>query len=115
MGNWDSTDADGMNGAFSIKLSPGATACCIVSDGSGLKEIGLEIWEHVSVHMEDGNGKERTPSWGDMCLIKDIFWNEDEVVVQFHPAKKDYVNLHPHVLHLWRRAEGFPTPPKVCV
>ena len=115
MGNWDSTDADGMNGAFSIKLWPGATACCIVSDGSGLKEIGLEIWEHVSVHMEDGNGKERTPSWGDMCLNKDIFWNEDEVVVQFHPAKKDYVNLHPHVLHLWRRAEGFPTPPKVCV
>ena len=106
MGPWDSTDADGMNGAFSIPLRIGVVANCIVSDGMG--------WEHVSIHINE-KGKQRTPTWNEMCQVKEFFWKDDEVVVQYHPAKDNYVNLHPHVLHLWRRPEGFPTPPKIMV
>ena len=116
MRQWDSTDADGNNGAFSIPIRQGIVACCIVSDGSGLEGTNLEPWEHVSVHIEDRHlGKSRVPTWDEMCKIKDYFWNDDEVVVQYHPAKENYVNLHPHVLHLWRRTAGFPTPPKIFV
>jgi hypothetical protein len=51
-----------------------------------------------------------------MCWMKDLFWDETDAVVQFHPAKEDYVNCHPHVLHLWRSVEQvFPKPDKIMV
>ena len=116
MGLWNSTDADGMNGAFAIPINHGhkIMACCIVSDGRCLEGTEIEPWEHVSVHIEE-YGKDRTPTWDEMCQVKNCFWNDDETVVQFHPAKKDYVNCHPHVLHLWRNPKGFPLPLKVMV
>ena len=78
---------------------------------------GSTDWEHVSVSALDTTfNKELTPRWDMMAFIKSQFWNEDEVVVEFHPAKKDYVNIHEHVLHLWRWKKGeFPTPPTICV
>ena len=48
--------------------------------------------------------------------VKDLFWNETECVVQYHPPKADYVNNHPHCLHLWGRADGnIPRPPAILV
>ncbi len=56
-------------------------------------------WDHVSISPE----KLRiTPSWDDMCLLKDIFFNDDEAVIQIHPPKNEYVNNMPNCLHLWR-------------
>jgi len=70
-------------------------------------------YEHVSVSIL---GSQEPPTWAMMCFIKDIFWLPTECVVQYHPAKDDYVNIHPGVLHLWKLSEGtFPMPPKVCV
>lgn len=66
-------------------------------------------WEHVSVcpfkhHI--------IPSWEDMCRLKEMFFREDEWVVQFHPAKDQYVNNMPNCLHLWKPVnENLPTPP----
>jgi hypothetical protein len=115
------TDADGMNGIFVVPvhnlLNSGhkVTAVCIVSDGTNPDLTEFIPWEHVSCRIMEF-GKSRMPTWDEMCVIKDVFWGEDEVVVQFHPAKKDYVNFHPHVLHLWKsKKEPFPTPPKICV
>jgi hypothetical protein len=51
-----------------------------------------------------------------MSNVKNLFWGSDECVVQFHPAEKDYVNIHPHVLHLWACPNiKFPMPPKEMV
>jgi hypothetical protein len=51
-----------------------------------------------------------------MCWLKDAFFDDDEVVIQFHPRKKDYINTHPHCLHLWKKKDyEFPTPPKFLV
>lgn len=86
---------------------------CVVSDGEG--------WEHVSVsirRIKKGQMQQvdRVPTWEEMCTVKDIFWNEDEAVVQYHPRKQDYVNLHPHVLHMWRPTEQeLPLPNPVFV
>lgn len=115
---WSSTDADGMNGAFAIPL-PGhghrVVANCIVSNGDGLKEIGQEPFEHVSVHIVE-YGQQRTPTWEEMCQVKDIFWDDEECVVQYHPPKSEYVNNHPHVLHLWKWLGGqFPRHDKLLV
>lgn len=68
-------------------------------------------WEHVSVSLRN-----RCPNWQEMCFVKDLFWPEDEVVMQLHPAKKDYVNIHDFCLHLWKPLlETIPTPPIVAV
>lgn len=51
-----------------------------------------------------------------MCFIKDLFWDEDDTVIQFHPPRSEYVNCHPHCLHLWRPIGiEIATPPKWMV
>lgn len=83
----------GNNGAFEIPLSGRSKAFVIASDGYG--------WEHVSVHIIS-DGKQRTPTWSEMCKIKDLFWSDEETVIQYHPPKSEYVNNHKHCLHLWK-------------
>lgn len=66
-------------------------------------------WEHISVSLPD-----RVPTWNEMCFVKDAFWDEDEVVIQYHPAKDQYVNHHPFCLHLWKPTGAgviVPVPP----
>lgn len=91
----------GMGEIFHGKL----TGTVIWSYGGG--------WEHVSV----SPFKHRyTPTWEDMCLLKDMFFYDDECVVQFHPPKDQYVNNMPNCLHLWRPVDAtMPTPPSVMV
>jgi hypothetical protein len=76
-------------------------------------------WEHVSITVAYQNGKkwvERDPRWEEMCWIKSLFWGPEECVVQFHPPESNYVNNHPHCLHLWKSKSGaFPMPPTICV
>lgn len=68
-------------------------------------------WEHLSVSMPS-----KTPSWDQMCMMKDVFWNKDEACVQYHPKEEDYVNMHPHCLHIWKPIEQeLPTPPHLLV
>ena len=70
-------------------------------------------WEHVSVCPYK---RSYIPSWNDMCELKDMFFRENETVVQYHPAKSEYVNNMPNCLHLWRPLEAeLPTPPSIMV
>ena len=88
-------------GVFEIPLKSGVTVKVIMDNG-----INEEEWEHVSVSLKD-----RCPTWEEMCEVKDLFFEEDETVVQFHPPKKDYVNIYPYCLHLWRyKPDDFPAP-----
>lgn len=71
-------------------------------------------WEHCSVSITDRY--KRTPSWEQMCFIKNSFWNDDECCVEYHPAKKDYVNNHEYCLHIWKPIDQeIPTPPSLMV
>jgi hypothetical protein len=75
---------------------------------SCIVDVNNENWEHVSVSVP---GNARCPTWEEMCFIKDTFWNDEDCVVQFHPPKSQYVNVHPYVLHLWRHKHiNFLTP-----
>ena len=117
---FNTTAADGMNGVFNIPYPEDHKIDFVVIVSDGSDENAKVEWEHVSVRARSmgSNRKwyERVPNWREMCHIKDLFWNPDEVVVQFHPRKEDYVNIHPNVLHLWRWTGGeMPTPPIACV
>jgi hypothetical protein len=58
----------------------------------------------------------RTPTWKEMAFVKDLCWDGEDEVIQFHPRKSEYVNVHQHVLHLWRSLDHpIPTPPVVYV
>ena len=83
----------------------GWSGSVVVSTGAG--------WEHVSVSPEK---KRITPSWDDMCKLKEMFFNEDEAVIQIHPPKADYVNMVPNCLHLWRCTyKEMVLPPRILV
>lgn len=77
-----------------IELPTGVRASLVV----GTNECG---WEHVSIALY----ARRLPTWEEMCFIKELFWEDDEEVVQIHPKKGDYVNMI-EALHLWRPANG---------
>jgi hypothetical protein len=103
-GQWSSTKDEGFNGMFRW-LHKGWMFRVVASDGEG--------WQHVSVSIEGAN---RCPTWEEMCMVKNLFWAENEWAVQFHPAKSEYVNTHPRCLHLWRPLnQSMPTPPAIMV
>ena len=98
-GTFASNESDGFNGRFRLKIN-GLNLIALASDGEG--------WQHVSVTIY---GSPFTPSWDIMCKVKDLFWDEQQWVMQFHPAKSEYVNNHPGCLHLWRPTDKeFPVP-----
>lgn len=101
-GPMGSDDSIGNNGFFLIPYQS-FELTVVASDGMG--------WEHVSVSLRN-----RCPNWEEMCFIKDLFWGEEECVIQFHPAKSEYVNNHKNCLHLWK-PQGFSiqTPPSILV
>lgn len=73
-------------------------------------------WDHVSISVRRKGDRHHhgLPSWAEMCLIKDLFWEPEDVVVQFHPRASEYVDQHP-CLHLWHYIPGFPTPDPILV
>lgn len=78
-------------GLFVIPV--GGVKLQVISSGKDL----VGAWEHVSVSLSN-----RCPTWTEMCHIKSKFWDDDELVMQFHPPKSEYVNTHPNCLHLWK-------------
>lgn len=93
---------DGFGGTFYDKKSR-CYLNFIMSWGAG--------WEHCSVSLPT-----RTPSWEQMCAIKDLMWDENEVCYELHPAKKDYINNHPYCLHIWKPIDQkIPLPPSIMV
>lgn len=100
---------------FGAFFYPVGTDSLTIMATSGAEPGSAYAWEHVSVHARHKD-KPRLPTWLEMCRVKDLFWDKDEVVMQLHPAEKDYVNDHAHVLHLWKPiGSTIPTPPPFLV
>lgn len=86
---------DGCNGAFNLvfinKNKRKIKLFVIASNGFD--------WEHVSISIKD---KKRCPTWDEMCFVKSVFWDKQDMVIQYHPAEEDYISFHDYCLHLWR-------------
>jgi hypothetical protein len=106
-GPWSSGTGDDF-GAFKIPGPAGEALMIIASPGDANENVP---WEHVSV-----STRHRCPTWKEMCYIKDIFWDEEEPVMQLHPPKSTWINNHPYCLHLWRPVlASIPLPPQIAV
>lgn len=102
-GNVIKGSIDGMACGLSINGKKAKPILCIASWGDG--------WDHVSASF-----KNRTPSWDEMCVVKDVFFKDEEQAVQYHPKKSEHINVHDHCLHLWRKhGEEIPKPPMAHV
>lgn len=106
-GQWGSDTGDDF-GSFSLMGPCGEQLLIIASPGDANEGVP---WEHVSV-----STRHRTPNWKEMCFVKDLFWAPEEAVMQLHPPRSEYINNHPHCLHLWRPNDGnIPLPPSIAV
>ena len=108
-------------GFFLVKYSNGLMLKILASPGDkeGWEQSKLPMppFDHVSVSvLMNGKQLDRCPTWEEMCYVKDLFWNDDETVVQYHPPKTNHVNIHKYCLHMWKVVgQEFPMPPMACV
>ncbi|MCL2737580.1 MAG: hypothetical protein FWE17_01820 [Alphaproteobacteria bacterium] len=84
--------------------SSSVTLTVIVDENNG--------WDHLSVTVNTSDGDApRCPTWEEMCFVKDLFFTEEEIAIQYHPPKSKYVNIQEYCLHLWRpQNEVVPAP-----
>jgi hypothetical protein len=108
-GPWATTPEWGLSGVFILQAPSGAKLhigahtgegkmLAVDHDSGDRKVISAPTgWEHVSV--QTGH---RTPTWDEMCFVKDLFWEPEECAVEYHPPLSQYVKHNPYCLHLWR-------------
>jgi hypothetical protein len=89
---------------YRIKGPPRTNSGAFLIDlrGEGLPDLRVIVsdgfaWDHVSVSTAT-----RCPTWEEMCLVKELFFKDEECVMQLHPPRSEWINQHPYTLHLWR-------------
>lgn len=99
-GPYGTDESYGTRGLFLVPFRSNTLTVLSTGTGRVLAE-DISVWEHVSVSL-----KNRCPNWEEMCFVKSLFWGEEETVIQFHPKKSEYRNLHPFCLHLWKKVNS---------
>ncbi len=79
------------------------------TNGDGQVEVP---WDHVSVSTEH-----RCPTWEEMEWVREQFFKDDELVLQFSvPRDEEAVNHHPYCLHMWKHHDQVVVvPPPILV
>ena len=109
-GEWASAPEDGVMGAFLV-MGPKGSRPAIISMASIEFEVRLE-----AVNVSVANSP--TPNWGrDKASVKDLFWGEDECVVQYHPPRSEYVHTTVLLRRLWKplNAVILQLPPAILI
>ena len=93
-------------GVFYIENA--GTGFTVIFDSGEPKDGQLGTgWEHAQLSVKQPSGDPRPPSWSEARWLKDLFWDDTEVVAQIY-AKK--VNQESG-LHLWKPVGfDFPSP-----
>jgi hypothetical protein len=95
-----SNESDGNNGFFFVSLSEEMPIKVIASDKNG--------WEHISASLPN-----RYPTPDEMRILKKLFWDGEDCVLQYYRPEQEYVN--DQCLHLWRLVNfRMPMPHPMC-
>ncbi len=86
---WETIDVAVDGRAYRNNL---ASLACIVSAG---QELDGRTWIHMSL-----SHPSRLPTWRELVEAKELFLG-DRYAYQVLPPRDKYVNIHPHVLHLF--------------
>jgi hypothetical protein len=68
---------------------------------SAQREKDGRVWLHASMAHPD-----RIPTWDELKILKAWLVTDDRYAYQVLPPASRYVNVHPHVLHLWAVIDG---------
>lgn len=100
-GNVQRIDSYANAGRYIVRLDGARlTVICEVEVVDG------KLWTHLSV---GGGLVNRLPTWKELRWCKEYFLG-DRRAIQVLPPRAEYVNIHPHVLHLYAPLEGEPIP-----
>jgi len=100
---WDE-EGDDFHGWFMLKTKEDGDPLAILATNG-------DEWDHISISLRN-----RCPTWDEMELVKRLFFEPDELAIQYHVPVSDHINIHPHTLHLWRPHNlQIPLPPKIMV
>lgn len=86
---------------FHVRLN-GVHLCAILE----VECIDGSLWAHLSA---SAMAAKRVPSWDELRWCKEYFLG-DRKAVQILPPRAEYVNINPHVLHLYAPLERDPLP-----
>jgi len=96
----------GISGRYVIPMARGVLLQVIACDAEG--------WEHVSVTVL--THRSRCPTWEEMERVRELFWRDDETVMQLSVPRADHINAHPYCLHWWKPIDAeIPRPPSNMV
>ncbi len=90
--------------AHSYRVKLGAIVMTVLLEA---EVVDGELWAHMSVC---GQKPPRLPTWEELRWCKETFLGVDRKAIQVLPPKKEYVNIHQHVLHLYAPLERDPLP-----
>lgn len=82
-------EGDDKNGCFMVPGPCGMGLNIIASSDAG--------WDHVSISLMN-----RVPNYKEMCWVKEQFFQDYELAIQYFMPKAQHINIHPNCLHLWR-------------
>ena len=104
------TAPDGMAFVITHVVDNRDRQLCVIASWGG-------HWDHASVHATRlsvaGSAMNVTPTWDEMCFVKQLCWQDDEWALEYHPAREDNINVHENTLHIWKpQSKSFPKPPK---
>lgn len=72
---------------------------------AGLEQHGGRRWIHLSCARRNA-----LPSWEDLKLVKRVICGPNRQAIQVIPRESEYVNFHPHCLHLFACIDDDPLP-----
>jgi hypothetical protein len=59
------------------------------------------IWWHISIAHPLG-----LPSWEQLVEVKEAFMGKEVKAMHLLPPRSQWMNVHPHCMHLWVRLDG---------
>lgn len=84
---------------YKFPLSENAYGQCSATNFNNVR------WEHIMLNLEP---HKRCASYEEMSALKEKFWRKNEVAIQVHPKKANYINIKQYALHLWRNKDIVP-------
>ncbi|MDE5860853.1 MAG: hypothetical protein K2H28_01515 [Ruminococcus sp.] len=68
-------------------------------------------WEQVYISRVSNR-----PKWDELCETKEIFWNDDECVIQYIPSESMHKDKYNNCLYLWKSVSvEIPIPPETLI
>jgi len=89
---------------YTLRCNGGTFIAIIEVEPHVYPDGSVKLWRHLSVSCLR---PPRVPNWAELGYMKDIFLGDEKALLVL-PPRGEYVNDHPHVLHLFSGPDQLP-------